>query len=487
MGDRLTLIKASLQPLGHSGPVIPDLCPSVSHAISSDLLKRYDVPGPRYTSYPTADRFVEAFTEQDYRQALAQRAAGSMALPLSLYVHIPFCESLCYYCACNKVITKHHSRGAEYLRHLSREVELQIEALGSGHSVSQLHLGGGTPTFLSDAELEDLMAMLGRHFNLVPGGEYSIEVDPRTVNADRLQALHRLGFNRLSFGVQDFDPAVQKAVHRIQPAEQVFALVAAARQIGFESVNVDLIYGLPLQTPESFRRTLAQLTELRPDRVALYGYAHLPARFKPQRRIVTAELPGAAEKLAMLSASLDTLGEAGYVYVGMDHFALPDDALAVAKRQGRLHRNFQGYSTQPDCDLIALGVSAIGRVGATYSQNAKTLEEYVDLLDQGRLPIVRGLALTRDDLLRRAVIMSLMCQGELLFESIDQGHLIDSRRYFARELEHLAEFAEHGLVRLDASGVQVTDRGWYLVRAIAMVFDRHLQADHDRARFSRIL
>lgn len=459
----------------------------MSHAISSDLLKRYDVPGPRYTSYPTADRFVEAFTEQDYRQALAQRAAGSMALPLSLYVHIPFCESLCYYCACNKVITKHHSRGAEYLRHLSREVELQIEALGSGQAVSQLHLGGGTPTFLSDAELEDLMTMLRRHFNLVPGGEYSIEVDPRTVNAERLRALHRLGFNRLSFGVQDFDPAVQKAVHRIQPAEQVFALVAAAREIGFESVNVDLIYGLPLQTPESFRRTLAQLTELRPDRVALYGYAHLPTRFKPQRRIVSAELPGAAEKLAMLSASLDTLVEAGYVYVGMDHFALPDDALAVAKRQGRLHRNFQGYSTQPDCDLIALGVSAIGRIGATYSQNAKTLEEYVDLLDQGRLPIVRGLALTRDDLLRRAVIMALMCQGELLFESIDQGHLIDSRRYFARELERLGDFVQEGLVTVDESGVQVTDRGWYLIRAIAMVFDRHLQVDQDRARFSRIL
>ncbi|MBX3610274.1 MAG: oxygen-independent coproporphyrinogen III oxidase [Hydrogenophaga sp.] len=459
----------------------------MSHAISDDLLRRYDVPGPRYTSYPTADRFVEAFTEQDYCRALQQRRAGSMALPLSLYVHIPFCESVCYYCACNKVITKHHSRGAEYLRHLTREVELQIEHLGAGQSVSQLHFGGGTPTFLSDAELEDLMSMLRRHFNLVPGGEFSIEVDPRTVTEQRLRHLQRLGFNRLSFGVQDFDPAVQKAVHRVQPAEQVFALVDAARTLGFESVNVDLIYGLPLQTPESFWRTLAQLTTLRPDRVALYGYAHLPARFKPQRRIVAAELPGAADKLAMLSASLDALGDAGYVYVGMDHFALPDDALAVAKRQGRLHRNFQGYSTQPDCDLIALGVSAIGRVGATYSQNAKTLDEYVDLLDQGRLPIVRGLALTRDDVLRRAVIMALMCQGELLFESIDQGHLIDSRRYFARELEALEDFAEQGLVNVTDSGVQVTDRGWYLVRAIAMVFDRHLQADQDRARFSRIL
>jgi oxygen-independent coproporphyrinogen-3 oxidase len=459
----------------------------VSHTISDDLLRRFDVPGPRYTSYPTADRFVEAFTEQDYIQALEQRKVGSMALPLSLYVHIPFCESVCYYCACNKVITKHHERAAEYLRYLTREVELQVAHFGQGHNVSQLHLGGGTPTFLSDAELEDLMAMLRSHFTLVPGGEYSIEVDPRTVTEERLRTLARLGFNRLSFGVQDFDPAVQKAVHRVQPAEQVFALVAAARRIGFESINVDLIYGLPLQTPESFARTLAQINELRPDRIALYAYAHLPARFKPQRRIIAAELPSGGAKLAMLSASLDALQDAGYVYVGMDHFALPTDALAVAKRQGRLHRNFQGYSTQPDCDLIALGVSAIGRIGATYSQNAKTLEEYRDMLDQGRLPIVRGLALTRDDLLRRAVIMSLMCQGELQFESFELGHLIDFRSHFARELEELQGLVEHGLVRMDESGLQVTDVGWYLVRAIAMVFDKYLRVDKDRARFSRII
>ncbi len=461
--------------------------PTLSHAIPDELLRRFDVPGPRYTSYPTADRFVEAFTESDYVQALEQRRAGSMALPLSLYVHVPFCESVCYYCACNKVITRHHSRAAEYLRYLTREVELQVAHVGKGQSVSQLHLGGGTPTFLSDAELQDLMAMLRRHFTLVPGGEYSVEVDPRTVTEERLKSLARMGFNRLSFGVQDFDPAVQKAVHRIQPAEQVFALVAAARRIGFESVNVDLIYGLPLQTPESFKRTLAQVNELRPDRIALYGYAHLPSRFKPQRRISAAELPSAGDKLTMLSMSLDALMDAGYVYVGMDHFALPNDALAVAKRQGRLHRNFQGYSTQPDCDLIALGVSAIGRIGATYSQNAKTLEEYRDLLDQGRLPIVRGLALTRDDLLRRAVIMSLMCQGEVQFESIELGHLIDFRSYFARELEVLDGLAAHGLVRLSTSGVQVTEAGWFLVRAIAMVFDKNLQVDRDRARFSKII
>ena len=459
----------------------------MSHVISEQLLKRFDIPGPRYTSYPTADRFVEAFVEADYIQALEQRRAGSMALPLSLYIHIPFCESVCYYCACNKVITKHHEKAAEYLRYLTREVELQVKHFGRGHSVSQLHLGGGTPTFLSDSEIEDLMAMIRRNFALVPGGEYSVEVDPRTVTPERLHNLHRLGFNRLSFGVQDFDPAVQKAVHRVQPAEQVFSLVEAAREIGFESLNIDLIYGLPLQTPESFARTLAQVNRLRPDRIALYAYAHLPARFKPQRRIVAAELPSGADKLSMLSASLDAFSEGGYVYVGMDHFALPEDALAVAKRQGRLHRNFQGYSTQPDCDLIALGVSAIGRIGATYSQNAKTLEEYYDTLDQGRLPIVRGLAVTRDDLLRRSVIMALMCQGRVQYESIELGHLIDFRSYFSREIETLTELATHGLVKLDDTGIEVTSTGWYLVRAIAMTFDRYLQVDQDRARFSRII
>jgi oxygen-independent coproporphyrinogen-3 oxidase len=276
-------------------------------------------------------------------------------------------------------------------------------------------------------------------------------------------------------------------VHRIQPADQVFALVEASRALGFESVNVDLIYGLPRQTPESFDRTLAQVVQLRPDRIALYAYAHLPDRFKPQRRIISTELPAASAKVTMLSRSLDAFMDAGYVYVGMDHFALPTDALAVAKRQGRLHRNFQGYSTQPDCDLIGLGVSAIGRVGATYSQNAKSLEEYYDHLDQGRLPVVRGLALNRDDLVRRAVIMALMCQGELQFEPLDQAWLIDFRKYFAPELEQLEAMAEQGLVVLSAEGVKVTSMGWFFVRGIAMVFDRYLQADRNRARFSRII
>ncbi len=457
--------------------------------VSPELLRKFDVSGPRYTSYPTADRFVEAFTADDYVRALEQRRDGAAALasPLSLYVHIPFCESLCYYCACNKIITKHHERAAEYLRYLSQEVDLHIAHLGAGQVVSQLHLGGGTPTFLSDAELHELMAMLKRSFTLAPGGEYSIEVDPRTVDATRLATLKELGFNRLSFGVQDFDPDVQAAVHRIQPAEQVFALVASARALGFESINVDLIYGLPKQTPESFDRTLEQIATLRPDRIALYAYAHLPERFKPQRRIITVELPGAPAKVSMLSQSLNAFEKAGYVYIGMDHFALPDDALAVAKRQGRLHRNFQGYSTQPDCDLIALGVSSIGRVGATYSQNAKTLDDYYDILNHGHFPVVRGLALTRDDLVRRAVIMAIMCQGQLQFESIELAHLLDFKQYFATELTALKDLQEQGMVVVDGSSIQVTAMGWFFVRAVAMVFDKHLQTDRTRTRFSKIL
>ena len=457
--------------------------------INPELLQRYDVAGPRYTSYPTADRFVEAFGEADYLQALEQRREGlsAKAYPLSLYVHIPFCESLCYYCACNKIITKHHERGAEYLRYLEREVDLNIAHLGQGQVVSQLHLGGGSPTFLSDAELAQLMSMLRRNFNLAPGGEYSVEIDPRTVSRERLAALAAQGFNRLSFGVQDFEPAVQKAVHRIQPAEQVFDLVGASRELGFESVNVDLIYGLPMQTPETFEGTLAQVVKLRPDRIALYAYAHLPERFKPQRRIHAADLPPAASKLVMLSSAMRILMAAGYVYVGMDHFALPTDALAVAKRQGRLHRNFQGYSTQPDCDLIALGVSSIGRVGATFSQNVKTLDEYYDLLNHGHLPVARGMALSRDDLIRRTVIMALMCQGSVLFESIELSHLVDFKAYFATELQTLTSMQDQGLVVLDNLGIHVTELGWFFVRGVAMVFDRYLQADKNRARFSKII
>ena len=461
----------------------------VTEPVSPDLLCKFDVSGPRYTSYPTADRFVEAFGAQDYLRALTQRRSGAsaLALPLSLYVHIPFCESLCYYCACNKIITRQHDRAAPYLSYLEREVALHTAVLGTRQRITQLHLGGGSPTFLSDDELRSLMEMLRRNFSFAEGGEYAIEVDPRTVDAGRIAALLDMGFNRLSFGVQDFEPAVQKAVHRMQPAKDVFALVKSARDTGFESINVDLIYGLPHQTPETFDRTLAQIVHLRPDRIALYAYAHLPERFKPQRRIHTSQLPDASAKISMLSRSLSALIGAGYVYVGMDHFALPTDPLAVAKRQGRLHRNFQGYSTQPDHDLIALGVSSIGRVGATYSQNAKTLPAYCDAIDRGQFPVVRGLALSRDDLIRRAVIMALMCQGQCLFESIDLAYLIDCKSYFAAELEALLPLQAQDLVQVDDAGIQVTATGWFFVRAIAMMFDRYLQTDHTRVQFSRIL
>jgi oxygen-independent coproporphyrinogen III oxidase len=455
------------------------------------LLARMDVPGPRYTSYPTADRFVEAFTAGHLVQALSQRGrlggVGGAGSPMSVYVHVPFCESVCYYCACNKIVTRDHSRVGTYLKALAHELDLVCQALGEAPLVSQLHFGGGTPTFLDDDELRQLMRMIGARVRLVPQGERSIEIDPRTVSRERLAVLKSLGFNRVSFGVQDFDEAVQQAVHRVQPHAQVEALVRDARELGFDSVNVDLIYGLPRQTPESFERTVRQVALLRPDRIALYGYAHLPARFKPQRRIVSADLPSATDRLGMLGQALAGFVGHGYQYIGMDHFALPGDSLAQAKRQGLLHRNFQGYSTQPDCDLIGLGVSAISRIGATYSQNAKTLDEYHDLLKGHALPVVRGLALTRDDLVRRAVIMSIMCHGRLSDESVALAHLINVRQYFVQELESLKELERDGLVTLHDDGLEVTPLGWYFVRSVAMVFDHHLRADRSRERLSRVI
>ena len=454
------------------------------------LLRRMDQPGPRYTSYPTADRFSEAFGPAQLAHVLAerrQRDEAGGATPLSIYVHVPFCESVCYYCACNKVITKHHERAAPYLDALATELDLVTDQIGWQRSAAQIHLGGGSPTFLSDSEIAELMGALRAAFFFTEDAEISIEVDPRTASRERLRHLAAIGFNRISFGIQDFDPDVQVAVHRVQSYESVAELVAEARALRFESINADLIYGLPKQTPESFRRTIAQISELRPTRIALYAYAHLPARFKPQRRIDSQALPTPEQRIGMLRSALAGFGSNGYVYIGMDHFALPDDALAIAKRQGRLHRNFQGYTTQPDCDLISLGVSGIGRVGATYSQNAKTLDEYQDALNHDEFPIVRGLALTRDDLLRRAVIMALMCQGRVEYESIELAHLIKFKETFAPELERLAPLQEMGLCEVNGSAIQVTTLGWYFVRAVAMTFDRNLQADRVRERFSRII
>jgi oxygen-independent coproporphyrinogen-3 oxidase len=452
------------------------------------LLQRMDGPGPRYTSYPTADRF-DAFDANRLGEVFAQRRrldeAGA-ATPLSVYIHVPFCESVCYYCACNKIVTRHHERAAPYLDALATELDLVTDAIGWQRSVAQVHLGGGSPTFLSDAELSALMAALRNAFFVTPQAEISIEVDPRTVTPARLAHLRELGFNRLSFGVQDFDADVQQAVHRVQPFESVRDLMASARELGFASVNADLIYGLPRQTPASFERTIAQVASLRPDRLALYAYAHLPARFKPQRRIEERELPAPAQRLEMLAAAMSGLQAAGYDYIGMDHFALPGDALAAAKREGRLHRNFQGYSTHPDCDLVGLGVSAIGRVGTSYYQNAKTLPEYTAALAAGRLPVARGLALATDDLVRRDIIMALMCHGRVDFADIERAHGLRMAEAFADELRRLAPLAADGLVTLTADAIQVTRSGWFVVRAVALVFDRYLADGASRERFSKI-
>jgi oxygen-independent coproporphyrinogen-3 oxidase len=453
----------------------------------SQLLSRLDVPGPRYTSYPTADRFVETFDAASYERALQQRAretaagvGSKVAVPLSVYVHIPFCESICYYCACNKVVTRQHERAGEYLHALQGEIDLHVALLGRGQPLTQLHFGGGSPTFLNDDELERLMAMSRSAFQIAPDAEVSIEVDPRTVDAVRLRHLAALGFNRLSFGVQDFDPEVQKAVHREQPFEAVEALMRVAREIGFESINADLIYGLPRQTPVTFSHTIVQMGALRPDRIALYAYAHLPERFKPQRRIHAHELPAAGERVHMLRAAISGFQGQGYTHIGMDHFALPGDPLAVAKREGRLHRNFQGYSTQADCDLIGLGVSAIGKIGRCYSQNDKTLSSYYDAIDQARFASVRGLELSDDDVLRREVIMALMCQGRVDFDAVERAHAVLVRECFASELERLRPLQAQGLVDLEPTAIQVTPLGWYFVRAIAMVFDSHLASEARR-------
>jgi len=404
-----------------------------------------------------------------------------------VYVHIPFCESVCYYCACNKVITKHHERSAEYLDALDLEIEMNRVALGSAQALSQLHFGGGTPTYLSDAELGRLMASLRRAFDFLPEAELSIEVDPRTVDAGRLATLRQLGFNRISFGVQDFDPAVQKAVHREQSESMVRTLVEHARSLGFASINTDLIFGLPKQTSESFARTVRSILALRPDRIALYAYAHLPSRFKPQRRILGADLPLAAVRVEMLQGAIEGFLSDGYRYIGMDHFALPGDALAVAQAQGKLHRNFQGYTTQPDSDLIGLGVSAIGGVGASYAQNAKTLPEYYSALRAGNFAVVRGIALNAEDLLRRHIIMALMCQGRVDFAAIEAHHAVSFASHFAPELARLARYVEMGLVKVQAGSIEVTATGWFFVRVLAMAFDAALASAVPPERFSRVI
>ena len=455
--------------------------------IDTDLLRRYGGNGPRYTSYPTADRFVEAFDATAYRHWLSNRSIGGFTRPLGLYVHVPFCDTLCFYCACNKISTKDRSKAHTYVSYLIREMELVAASLHNDRRVSRMHWGGGTPTFLGDAESARLVEAIGTHFDLVAGGEYAIEIDPRRVDAGNVKFLASLGFNRVSIGVQDFDGEVQRAVNRIQSVEETRMVIDTARAHGFRSVNLDLICGLPKQTLEGFDVTLDRVLECDPDRIALYAYAHLPTMFKPQRRIVEADLPSPDLKLQLMTHAMRRLSEAGFVHIGMDHFAKPTDELAVAQRQGRLVRDFQGYACGGDTDLVGLGVSAIGKIGPSYAQNVKTLDAYYGSLDRGDLPVMRGIELKPDDLARRAVIQALACRFEVSKEAISIAHLLDFDRYFATELRLLERLERDGLVEMDGEFIYVTPRGRLLVRSVCMVFDRYLREAQQRAQYSRVM
>ena len=440
------------------------------------IIGKLSQSGPRYTSYPTADRFQPDFGYGHFLEAVAALRMRRSQRPLSLYVHIPFCDTICYYCGCNKIVTRDHGKAATYLGYLKQEIDMQGRLFSGMGQIEQLHFGGGTPTYLSDRQMGDLMAHLHANFDFAGDqqGEYSIEIDPRTVSVQRVHALRAQGFNRISLGVQDFDPEVQRAVNRIQPEAETRAVMDAARAAGFRSLSIDLIYGLPKQTMASMERTLDQVIAAGPDRIALYNYAHMPHLFKPQRRIADADLPAPAVKLELLALCVARLCAAGYVYIGMDHFAKPEDELAVAQRQGRLQRNFQGYSTRADADLISCGVSAISAVGATYSQNEKTLDAYYAALDGDKLPIARGIKLDTDDLLRRIVIQKLMCNFELSISSIEQAYPIRFPLYFAAELDKLKAFEDDGLLTIDPQWISVTPKGRLLIRNICMVFDRYL-------------
>jgi oxygen-independent coproporphyrinogen-3 oxidase len=442
----------------------------------ANIIGKLSQSGPRYTSYPTADRFQPDFGYSQFLEAVAGLRMRRTHRPLSLYIHIPFCDTICYYCGCNKIVTRDRSKAATYLGYLKQEIDMQGRLFAGMGPLEQLHFGGGTPTYLSDRQMSDLMVHLRENFDFAPDGvgEYSIEIDPRTVSVERVHSLRLQGFNRISLGVQDFDAEVQKAVNRIQPEAETRAVMDAARDAGFRSISIDLIYGLPKQTMVSMEQTLDKVIAANPDRIALYNYAHLPHLFKPQRRILDADLPSAAVKLELLALCIGRLCAAGYVYIGMDHFAKPEDELAVAQRQGRLQRNFQGYSTRAESELISCGVSAISAVGATYSQNEKTLDEYYAKLDEGVLPVARGFRLGTDDLLRRIVIQKLMCNFELSVASMEQAYPIQFALYFARELEQLKGFVDDGLLAIDPQWISVTAKGRLLIRNICMVFDRYL-------------
>jgi len=454
---------------------------------NSELLKKYDVSGPRYTSYPTAPQFSEDFNEQAYCNSIVESNGDFLARPLSIYIHIPFCNTVCYYCGCNKVVTKDRSKADDYLRHLHSEISMQAEMFDGDRTVKQIHLGGGTPTFINDTQLIELMSQLHKHFPIAPDhvGEYSIEIDPREANSATIKNLRSIGFNRLSLGVQDLDKAVQLAVNRVQSENETFEIIDAARDNDFRSISLDLMYGLPNQSLDSFRRTLEKIIKAKPDRISLFNYAHMPKLFKPQRRINEAELPSPQIKMAILKQSIQQLEEAGYVYIGMDHFARPDDELAIAQSEGKLQRNFQGYSTHGDCDLLAMGSTAIGKTRSSFSQNHRNLDDYYAAIDAGNLPIFRGMLLSKDDQVRALVIQELICHFRLDFNAIAKRFDINFRKYFAAELVNLLPMEQDGLLRVERGYIQVLPVGRLLIRNICMMFDAYLQKNQQQ--YSKVI
>ena len=456
----------------------------------NQLISRYDLAGPRYTSYPTAPQFQDSFTETALLNAITR--SNQAQRPLSLYFHIPFCDSLCYYCGCNKIVTNNKGRALPYIHRMIQELSLYADLFDNRRQVKQLHWGGGTPTFISDDEMSLLMHATRRLFRLADDteGEFSIEIHPGRVSIDTMKHLRDLGFNRVSMGVQDFDPRVQNAVNRYNTLEQVSELMGALRAQNYQSVSMDLIYGLPLQTLNSIKDTLTKIIDLNPDRLSLFNYAHMPHLFRSQQLISDMELPSAAEKLDILHFSIQTLEAAGYVYIGMDHFAKPNDELVRAQRAGKLQRNFQGYSTHKDCDLLAVGVSSISMIDNIYVQNAKDLNAYQQKLDLSLLPIARGFTLNGEDVLRRFVINSLICHLELDFAQVEQEFFINPAEYFATEIAQLAPMIEDGLITVDDRGIRVHNKGRLLIRRVCMVFDEYLQKpvqSGNQVRYSKII
>lgn len=454
--------------------------------ISEELLRRFDRFGPRYTSYPTADRFVDGFSPSQYMTALTERQTLIHPPPYSVYVHLPFCASLCYFCACNKIITQDQGRSGDYVDLILNEMRLLEPYLGQQRVTGQLHLGGGTPTFLQASELTKLMRGIHQHFHFTPDAELGIEIDPRTVNAQTLSFLAELGFNRTSFGVQDFDPSVQEAINRIQPLAMVELAMAASRAAGFKSINTDLIYGLPKQTLNSFSQTIEAIIDLNPDRVALYNYAHLPQRFKAQRLIKIDDLPSADERLQIFLMAAQRLLDAGYQYIGLDHFALPNDELNLARLDKSLQRNFQGYTTRLNSDLIGLGVSAIGKVGNTHIQNERSLNGYRAAISRQNLATFRGIVMDQDDLLRNDIIMSLMCSMPVDFRTFNYRYGVEFTQYFSTEINALQPYVDAGLVEINKAHIQVTAKGRLFVRAISMEFDAYLR-QATQATYSRLI